>query len=98
MENIPVKQSKRRQASIDRETNETNIRVELNLDGSGKADVNTGIPFFDHMLTLFAVHGFFDLFIFGNSSINLNNSSGDQELNKSFQANRNSLSSLLPIY
>ena len=63
MENIPVKQSKRRQASIDRETNETNIRVELNLDGSGKADVNTGIPFFDHMLTLFSVHGFFDLLI-----------------------------------
>ncbi len=63
MERIVKNISARRQASIDRETNETNIGVELNLDGSGKADVNTGIPFFDHMLTLFSVHGFFDLVI-----------------------------------
>jgi len=50
-----------RTAEISRRTKETEIEVELTIDGSGKADVSTGIPFFDHMLTLFAVHGFFDL-------------------------------------
>lgn len=44
-----------------RSTNETQIEVTINLDGSGKADVNTGIGFFDHMLNSFARHGFFDL-------------------------------------
>lgn len=44
-----------------RNTNETQIEVTINLDGSGKADVNTGIGFFDHMLNSFAKHGFFDL-------------------------------------
>ena len=50
-------------AEIERKTKETAIRVSLNLDGQGKPEVSTGIPFFDHMLTLFAVHGFFDLSI-----------------------------------
>jgi imidazoleglycerol-phosphate dehydratase len=50
-----------RNASISRETKETNIKIELNLDGTGNSDIATSIPFFDHMLTLFAVHGFFDL-------------------------------------
>jgi len=50
-----------RRASIIRNTNETNIRLALNLDGSGKADIKTGIGFFDHMLNSFARHGFFDL-------------------------------------
>jgi len=50
-----------RQAKVSRNTNETQITIQLNLDGSGKADIETGIPFFDHMLTAFAVHGFFDL-------------------------------------
>lgn len=63
MKNISANPSEQRQASIGRETNETNISVELNLDGSGKTDVNTGVSFFDHMLTLFSVHGFFDLVI-----------------------------------
>lgn len=44
-----------------RDTKETQIALKLNIDGSGKADVNTGVPFFDHMLTLFAAHGMFDL-------------------------------------
>ena len=44
-----------------RNTNEKQIEVTINLDGSGKADVNTGIGFFDHMLNSFAKHGFFDL-------------------------------------
>ncbi len=52
-----------RKSEIARTTKETTINLELNLDGSGQADISTGIPFFDHMLNLFAVHGFFDLSI-----------------------------------
>jgi imidazoleglycerol-phosphate dehydratase len=48
-------------ASLERETKETKIRASLNVDGSGKAEIDTGVPFFDHMLTLFAAHGQFDL-------------------------------------
>ncbi len=48
-------------ASLVRETKETQIKAFLNLDGTGKAEVDTGVPFFDHMLTLFAAHGLFDL-------------------------------------
>jgi imidazoleglycerol-phosphate dehydratase len=44
-----------------RKTAETDITLRLHLDGSGVAQVNTGLPFFDHMLTLFARHGLFDL-------------------------------------
>ncbi|MFQ5466465.1 MAG: imidazoleglycerol-phosphate dehydratase, partial [Thermodesulfobacteriota bacterium] len=50
-----------RKASVERNTTETDISVDLNLDGSGKAEVSTGIPFFDHMLTLMARHGLVDL-------------------------------------
>ncbi len=50
-----------RQAEISRKTSETDIELTLNLDGSGKALVDTGIGFFDHMLTSFAKHGLFDL-------------------------------------
>ncbi len=50
-----------RKARVLRKTNETDIIVELDIDGSGYADISTGIPFFDHMLTAFTVHGFFDL-------------------------------------
>ncbi len=53
--------SKERIANISRKTGETDISVMLNLDGSGKAEVNTGIGFFDHMLISFAKHGRFDL-------------------------------------
>ncbi len=54
-------QSKSRQAEIRRKTKETNIRVALHLDGAGKSQVSTGLPFLDHMLELFAKHGLFDL-------------------------------------
>jgi imidazoleglycerol-phosphate dehydratase len=50
-----------RQAKISRNTNETKISVSLNLDGNGKSFIKTGIPFFDHMLTLFAKHATMDL-------------------------------------
>lgn len=50
-----------RKADIARKTTETDITVELTLDGTGAADVSTGIPFFDHMLTLMARHGLMDL-------------------------------------
>jgi len=52
---------KPRQAKITRNTQETRIAVSLNLEGQGKASVKTGIPFFDHMLTLFAKHAVVDL-------------------------------------
>lgn len=50
-----------RAASIKRETKETKIRLMLDVDGSGKSDIHTGIPFFDHMLVLFAKHAIVDL-------------------------------------
>ncbi|HSB54820.1 MAG TPA: imidazoleglycerol-phosphate dehydratase HisB [Gemmatimonadales bacterium] len=50
-----------RTAEINRETRETRIRLRLDLDGSGKADIRTGIGFFDHMLEAFARHGLNDL-------------------------------------
>ena len=50
-----------RRAVVNRKTRETDIALELNLDGSGKYEIDTGIGFFDHMLSGFARHGFFDL-------------------------------------
>lgn len=51
----------RRTAEIRRQTKETEVRVSLSLDGTGKARIATGLPFLDHMLELFARHGLFDL-------------------------------------
>lgn len=53
--------TKKRTARIVRKTRETEILVNLNIDGKGKAKINTGIGFLDHMLELFAFHGLFDL-------------------------------------
>ena len=50
-----------REAEIKRKTNETDISLKLELDGSGVSDIDTGIGFFDHMLEGFSKHGFFDL-------------------------------------
>jgi imidazoleglycerol-phosphate dehydratase len=50
-----------RTAIIDRTTRETTIKVRLTLDGTGEQQIATGVPFFDHMLTQIARHGFFDL-------------------------------------
>jgi imidazoleglycerol-phosphate dehydratase len=53
--------SQARTASVARRTGETDITLSLNIDGSGKADISTGIGFLDHMLNLWAKHGLFDL-------------------------------------
>ncbi len=50
-----------RTSRVERKTRETDIELILNLDGKGEAEINTGLPFFDHMLLLFAQHGLFDL-------------------------------------
>jgi imidazoleglycerol-phosphate dehydratase len=50
-----------RNAKCHRKTAETDIHMELDIDGSGSSDIQTGVPFLDHMLTLFAKHGLFDL-------------------------------------
>ena len=55
------KTNSHRTASIHRKTKETDIRVSLNLDGTGTSKIKTGLPFLDHMLELFAKHGLFDL-------------------------------------
>ena len=53
--------SSSRTATIDRQTSETKIQLRLSIDGSGKSQIQTGVGFLDHMLTLFAKHGLFDL-------------------------------------
>ena len=60
-----------RKAMIERNTKETQIRLELDLDGRGEYSVETGVPFFDHMLDQVARHGFFDLTV---------NAEGDLEI------------------
>ena len=60
-----------RTASISRKTNETNIELSLNIDGSGESQLETGVPFLTHMLDLFAKHGQFDLKV---------NANGDTEI------------------
>lgn len=50
-----------REASLNRTTKETDISLRLELDGRGEGEINTGIGFFDHMLSGFSKHGFFDL-------------------------------------
>jgi imidazoleglycerol-phosphate dehydratase len=55
--------SEQRQAKVARETRETAISVAVSVDGEGTSEIFTGIPFFDHMLTLFARHGLFNLTI-----------------------------------
>ena len=58
-----------RKAEINRQTAETNIKLSLDLDGSGRSQIETGIPFIDHMLTLFARHSGCDLEIMASGDI-----------------------------
>lgn len=61
----------RREGSIQRSTGETDIEVLLVLDGNGSTKIKTDVPFLDHMLTLFGVHGFFDLQIKATGDIEI---------------------------
>jgi imidazoleglycerol-phosphate dehydratase len=58
-----------RKAEVERRTQETTIKVAIDLDGKGRTDIATGIPFFDHMLNLFSVHGFLDLSLHAQGDI-----------------------------
>ena len=58
-------------AQVNRNTRETQIAIELRLDGTGRGQINTGVPFLDHMLSSFARHGFFDLSVDANGDINI---------------------------
>ncbi|MBR9805596.1 imidazoleglycerol-phosphate dehydratase, partial [bacterium] len=60
-----------RSASVQRDTLETQITVDLNLDGSGKADFQTGIPFLEHMLDQIARHGMFDITVHANGDTHI---------------------------
>lgn len=60
-----------RSASLSRKTGETEITVDINLDGTGKAAIATGVGFFDHMLDLFARHGLFDLTVKANGDTHI---------------------------
>lgn len=51
----------KRKSKVHRKTSEVDVTVDIDLDGSGKYEIHTGIPFFDHMLSQFAKHGYFDL-------------------------------------
>lgn len=59
-----MKPNRIREARVERKTKETDVRVKLNLDGDGQANISTGLPFLDHMLELFAKHGLFNLEVF----------------------------------
>jgi len=61
----------KRKAQIYRKTKETDIKIELNIDGEGKSDVSTSIPFLDHLLNNFAKHGLFDLKIRAKGDIEI---------------------------
>jgi imidazoleglycerol-phosphate dehydratase len=56
-----LSERRQRSASVERKTRETDVRVEIDLDGTGEFSVSTGVPFLDHMLESFARHGAFDL-------------------------------------
>lgn len=60
-----------RAGEVARSTNETKISVSINLDGDGKADVATGVGFFDHMLDLFARHGLFDVRVHADGDLHV---------------------------
>ncbi len=60
-----------RQAELERKTTETAIRMQLDIDGTGQRNIATGIPFFDHMLNLFAAHGLFDLTVAAQGDIEI---------------------------
>jgi len=66
-----VEDKNRRQGCITRKTKETDIDLTLLVDGNGKTEIDCGVPFLDHMLTLFGVHGFFDLTVQASGDTNV---------------------------
>lgn len=60
-----------RTATLTRETSESQISITLNLDGSGRAEIDTGVPFFDHMLTAFAKHSLTDLTVQAKGDVHI---------------------------
>jgi imidazoleglycerol-phosphate dehydratase len=62
-----------RKAQLERETKETKIKVELNIDGSGNSKIGTSISFFDHLLNQIAIHGSFDMIITAEGDISIDN-------------------------
>ncbi|WP_282852701.1 imidazoleglycerol-phosphate dehydratase HisB [Gulosibacter sediminis] len=60
-----------RTATVERATSESSIRLSLNLDGTGASNINTGVPFYDHMLTAFAKHSLTDLTIESNGDVHI---------------------------
>ncbi|MFC5542390.1 MAG: imidazoleglycerol-phosphate dehydratase HisB [Bacilli bacterium] len=73
-------QAKKRFAQIERTTKETQIKVEFYLDGEGKAEVDTGVPFMDHMLDLFMKHGLFDGKIVANGDTHIDDHHTTEDL------------------
>jgi imidazoleglycerol-phosphate dehydratase len=64
-------ENKKREYTIERKTNETQIQLSFHVDGEGKNDIDTGVPFMNHMLDLFAKHGHFDLAVKANGDIDI---------------------------
>ncbi|MDF2582693.1 MAG: imidazoleglycerol-phosphate dehydratase, partial [Mycobacterium sp.] len=60
-----------RRAKVERKTRESDIVVEIDLDGTGKVDIDTGVPFFDHMLTALGSHASFDLSVQARGDIEI---------------------------
>ena len=79
-----------RTSEITRNTAETKISLKLNLDGTGKSQIDTGVGFLDHMLTLFAAHGKFDLTVICNGDTNVDDHHSVEDigicLGQAFQA------------
>ncbi|MEJ9281619.1 imidazoleglycerol-phosphate dehydratase HisB [Ureibacillus thermosphaericus] len=73
-------QTKKRFAQIERTTKETQIKIEFYLDGEGKAEVDTGVPFMDHMLDLFMKHGMFDGKIVANGDTHIDDHHTTEDL------------------
>lgn len=61
----------KRTARVERKTSESHVVVEIDLDGSGNVDIATGVPFYDHMLTAFGVHGSFDLTVQATGDVDI---------------------------
>ena len=59
----PLPDTPARRSTLNRQTGETQVEVRLDIDGTGRREINTGLPFLDHMLAQIAVHGLFDLYV-----------------------------------